>query len=95
MNLPFRRKKEEAISGNGISAKDFERLKNAGIIQQRVEPLPLGPGPSDLITMQIPEDECKKIPGAKVGHIGEVSVCYLPIRKEEGGARIVPLEIIE
>ena len=93
MNLPFRRKKEEAISGNGISAKDFERLKNAGIIQQRVEPLPLGP--NKLITMQIPEEECKKIPGAKVGHIGEVSVCYLPIRKDEEGIKIVPLEIIE
>jgi len=92
MKIPF--KKKEEATGNGISLKDLERLKKSGIIQQR-EPLRLGPGPSDLITLQIPEDECKKIPGAKVGHIGEISVCYLPIYKDDEGAKIVPLEIIE
>ena len=76
---------------NGISEQDFQQLRNSGIIQP-TEPIK---GPTDLITLQIPRTECEKIPGAQVGQIGEVEVCYIPIRREGEESKIVPLKIIE
>lgn len=80
MKLPFK--------GNGISEKDFERLKKSGIIKEES-------GPNKIITLRIPKEECMKIPGAEVIGQGELELCVIPIRDDKGRVEIKELEIVE
>jgi len=80
MKFPFR--------GNGISEKDFEKLKQSGVIKEEM-------GPNKIITLRIPKEECVKIPGAEVIGQGELELCVIPIRDNEGKVEIKKLEIVE
>ena len=89
------RKILERSGNNGISKQEFETLKNAGVISPR-QPMKIdAEGPSKIITLSIPKDQCMKIPGAKVIGSGEIELCVVPIREKDGVVEIKELEVVE
>lgn len=72
--------------GNGISEEQFNALKREGIIREE----------EGASILYIPEEECRKIPGATVIGRGEDKACLLRYyRRSDGVAVTKELKIIE